>query len=149
VTRKLEDGSVEQDYVTFYSPGTFFSETDSHKVEGWDVEAAVAKSAEINQRHGAKPYGFRFSTRSRTPDDLDAKETRASGFYYLGGTIRTYEQVVKDNKPSERTLRSNMKINEYKKIIENNNSWRVTQPFDDQRDVLLPTPEWAKREIAE
>ena len=47
---------IEQHFVTFYSPGTFVSETSTEPIDSWDVEKAVAMSRGIVERHGAKPY---------------------------------------------------------------------------------------------
>lgn len=66
--------TVQQHFVTFFSPGTFVAEDRTEPIESWDVEAAVTRARNIKERHGATPYGFRFTTRSRGPLDLDSKE---------------------------------------------------------------------------
>lgn len=67
---------------------------------------------------------------------LDSKQTAKSGIYYLGGKLRTLEEVKADNLPNESILRSNMEGNGYHTIIENTNSWKFTGPFQDE-DTLL------------
>jgi hypothetical protein len=127
---------MEKHFVEFLSPGTFVAESASKPIDAWDVEAAVLMAADIKERYGATPYGFRFSTRSRGPDDLDSKETARSGVYYLGGRIETLEQVKARNDPKERILISNMEGNGWDRIVVNDNSWRWTQPLRDG-DVVL------------
>ena len=90
----------------------------------------------IKERHGATPYGFRFITRGRGPDDFDSKETARSNMYHLGGTVRTIEQVEDENNPDEKILLQNMKCNGWDRVIENNNSWKSTQPLE-KDDVIL------------
>lgn len=139
---------MQQHYVTFYSPGTFVAETNAVKVETWDVDEAVKMAAGIMQRYGARPYGFRFSTRSRTEADLDAKETDRSPMYYLGGSIETVEDVRKRADPKESILLGNMERNGYARIVRNANSYTWTQPLMDGDvvlDVVLPP---AKKESA-
>ena len=77
-----------------------------------------------------------FTTRSRGEKDLNSKVSKRSPLYWLGGKIETLEEVEARNDPKEGILRSNMRVNGYKKIIVNDNSWRFTAPFNDG-DVLL------------
>ncbi len=127
---------MKKHFVEFLSPGTFVSESTTKSISSWDIEKAQELAHDINERHGARPYGFRFSTRERGEDDLDSKETSRSGIYYLGGVIRTIEQVRAENNPDERILLSNMEGNGIDRVIENNNSWRHTSAFRED-DVLL------------
>ena len=127
---------MEKHFIQFYSPGTFVSETDTQEIDSWDTQAATNMARSIHQRHGATPYGFRFITKSRGEQDLDSKVINSSGMYYLGGKIRTYEEVVSDNLPDENILRDNMKWNNFKRIIVNTNSWKFTAPLYDE-DIVL------------
>lgn len=90
----------------------------------------------ITERHGAKPYGFQFSTRGRSDKELDSKVIKSSGTYYLGGKIETRDEVFARNDPKEGILRSNMDCNGIDKIIVNDNSWRFMGEFKDD-DTLL------------
>lgn len=129
-------GVLEKHFVTFFSPGTFVHEESCKPIGSWDVEVATKMAHDITERYGATPFAFQFSTRSRGPNDLDSKETARSPTYYLGGTIMTAEEVLAGTDPKEDILRSNVRGNGYKRIIVNDNSWRVTLPLKDD-DVVL------------
>ena len=130
---------VTKHFVEFRSPGTFVSETSVHEIASWDVDTATEMAGSIKERHGATPYGFRFITRSRGPTDLDSSVSASSPFYWLGGDIRTYEQVIADDLPDERTLRANMLNNRIARIITNCNSWKFTSELG-EKDIVLPWP---------
>jgi hypothetical protein len=123
-------------FVEFLSPGTFFSESTIKEIESWDVNTAIKMSKKITERYNAKPYGFRFFTRYRGPEDLDSEIIKKSGIYFLGGKIETYDEVVKRNDPKESTLRSNMRINNIDRVIVNTNSFKIILPFG-KNDVLV------------
>ena len=127
-------------FVIFYSPGSFVSETTTKSIDRWDVDKAVEMSAEIKERHGATPYGFCFTTRSNNGDELDSKQTARSHMYYLGGKIRTIQEIEDANLPDEGTLRSNMRGNGWDRVITNNNSWTITLPLCPD-DVVLAIDE--------
>lgn len=133
---KTKEIEIEQNYVTFYSPGTMFAETNVIKVDSWDIEAAMEKARKIKQRHNATPYGFRFTTRGRAEDELDSKEIKSSPMYYLGGTVKTLAEVKAENDPSNKILILNMEGNDWDRVIENNNSWKVSQPLS-KEDIVL------------
>ena len=128
--------TMEKHFVTFYSPGTFVAETDIMEIHRWSVRAAIKLARQINQRYNARPYGFRFITRSRNDKDFDSKETARSPMYYLGGEIKTLEQVEAENNPKDRILLSNMRYNHWGRIIINRNSWKWTQPLE-ENDVVI------------
>lgn len=130
----------QQHFVTFYSPGTFVAEATCKPIDAWDTALAMKIADEITERHGATPYGFRFSTRERGDDDLDSKQAAMSPMHYLGGKVETLAEVEARDDPKESVLRSNMRINGYSRIIVNDNSWRWTQPLNDGDIVLNYTP---------
>lgn len=134
---------MEKHFVTFFSPGTFVAETTTKPIDAWDVGAAQEMAHTISERYGATPYGFRFSTRSRSDADLDSKVSAESGLYFLGGKIETLEQVKarKGRGDRDNILIANMEGNGYARIITNDNSWRWTMPFNDG-DTLL---DWKPR----
>jgi hypothetical protein len=130
---------MKKHFVTFCSPGTFVSETSESPIESWDVDAAKEMAKRIKERHGATPYGFYFSTRTRKDEELDSKITKTSPMYYLGGKVETLEEVVARNDPKEEILRWNMENNGYNRILVNTNSWKATLPLKDG-DVVLQWP---------
>ena len=137
---------MKKHFVTFLSPGTFVAESSEKPIEKWDTKMAMKMADSITERYGATPYGFYFTTRERTAKDLDSKEIKRSGTYFLGGTVKTLADVKAENNPSNRILISNMECNHYDRIIENNNSWRWTQPLDKDDIVLNYTPKKGKNE---
>jgi hypothetical protein len=128
---------MQQRYVTFVSPGTFFPESTTQEINAWDMEEAVKRARAVKERYGATPYSFHFTTRSREDHELDAKETARSCNYFLGGTVRTAEEVLAGTDPKEETLRWNVKHNGIKRVLVNTNSYRVTLEVKDE-DVVLP-----------
>jgi hypothetical protein len=130
---------MEQNFVCFLSPGTFFNEETSKPIEHWDVALAMEMSKSIKERYGATPYGFYFYTKGRKDDELDSKIINKSTMYFLGGKIDTLAEIKARNDPADRILISNMENNDYDKVIINTNSWKVTQPFGPE-NVLLDWP---------
>jgi hypothetical protein len=122
VTVEIE---IKKHFVQFFSPGTFVPETTTNEIEKWDVPTAIEMAKNITERYGAKPYGFRFLTRSRSAEELDSKVTDTSPTYYLGGRVMTLDEV-KQEMPDEKILISNMVINKIERVIVNDNSWRFT-----------------------
>ncbi len=127
---------MKKHFVTFYSPGSFVSEETTKDIDSWNVSQAENMAETIKERHGSKPYGFRFTTRSRKDNELDSKVTSTSPMYYLGGDVLTLEDVKAKNDPNDRILISNMEINGYDRIIVNNNSWKFTAPLN-KGDIIL------------
>ena len=130
---------MKQHYVVYLSPGTFVHEETRIEIDSWDVDNAKAMAHNIVERHNARPFAFYFLTRGREANELDAKVIATSPKYFLGGKVETIEEVEARNDPEERILRSNMRCNGYNKIIVNTNSWKVTQPLQDD-DVVLEWP---------
>lgn len=56
--------------------------------------------------------------------------------YYLGGEILTLQQIKDRENPKDRILITNMECNGWGRIIENRNSWLITQPLRDG-DIVL------------
>ena len=129
--------TVVKHFVTFFSPGTLFSEETTREIKSWDVDKAVEMSYSIEARYGAKPYGFCFSTRSNDGTSLDSKETNRSDRYFLGGTKRTREEILAGEDPSEDTLRKNVECDEdIIAVVDNCNSYKCCLPLG-ANDVIL------------
>lgn len=127
---------MKQHFVIFFSPGTLVAEQSSMPIDSWDINKAVEMSQNIKERHGATPYGFCFTTRARRADELDSREVKRSGMYYLGGEVLTLEEIKARNDSHDHVLISNMKSNGWDKVVVNNNSYRWTQPLE-KDDVVL------------
>jgi hypothetical protein len=132
--------AVTAHFATFLSPGTFVHEDTELPIESWDTAKASEMANSIQERYAATPFAFYFTTRGRGPTDLDSKELKRSGRYYLGGKIETIDEVRKRADPNERILLQNMECNGYDRIITNTNSWKVTQPFEKDDTLLQWTP---------
>ena len=73
--------------LNYYSIlGVTFESTEK-EIDSWDVKKAMEMARSIKERHGATPYGFRFSTRERRDDELDSKTVAHSGMYFLARII--------------------------------------------------------------
>ncbi len=134
---------MKKHFVVFDSPGTFFYETSEVAIDSWDVEKAKGLARGITERYGAKPFRFKFVTMGREDDELDSYQIAKSCFYYLGGVIRTLEEVKAENNPDEHILRGNMESNGWNRVITNTNSWKTTQYLNDD-DIVL---DWVKEEV--
>lgn len=131
--------------VTFYSPGTLFSESSTHDIESWDTAKAVAMAETISARYNAKPYGFVFETiivADDVPDGeggtlhVQSKRVEQSGIHFLGGKLETYDDVVARDDKNENILRSNMRGNEMWIVCVNTNSFRSTMPFSEEDCIV-------------
>lgn len=123
-------------FVTFYSPGSFVAEETTKPIAEWDIDAAVKMARTVSERHNAKPYGFRFSTRARGDKGLDSKVVKTSGLYWLGGKVETLAEIEARNDPKDEILISNMRGNRWEKIVVNTNSWKWTMPLEKGDTVL-------------
>ena len=142
----MSNNSVEtKHFVTFYSPGTFFSETNDDYIDSWDTVKATDMAKDIKQRYGAKPYGFRFATRLVAKPisdgaggklDVQPKTIKTSGLYFLGGKLETIDDVFARDLKEESILRSNMEANRMYVVCENTNSYRATIPFEEDSTLL-------------
>ncbi len=123
-------------FVTFYSPGTFTSESTTKEIPEPHPPLAARLAREVEERHGAKPYGFRFETRithDPIPDGIggtlrvESKMIAKTGTYYLTGTVRAYSEIPQTKETS--ILRSNMRCNDWPLVVENTNSYRAMLPY--------------------
>jgi len=131
--------------VTFYSPGTLFSEQSEKDIDSWDTKKAVEMAESITERYNAKPYAFVFRT-YKTHDPVsdgeggflkvESKKEKESGYYFLGGKLETYDDVLARNLDSENILRSNMRGNEYWIVCINTNSFKSTMPFGEEDKIV-------------
>lgn len=131
-------------YVTFYSPGTLFSESTTKPIAAWDAAIAVQMSEKVTERYGARPYAFKFLTRVEAdpvPDgeggklNVEPRTVEESGMHFLGGTVLTIEDVERRAGDNE-ILLSNMRCNGYLFVVEKIDRFRTTHPLQ-ERDVVV------------
>lgn len=127
---------MEQHFVKFMSPGTFVAEETVKPIDSWDIAKATELAKEIIERYGAKPYGFRFITRSRADDELDSKVTQMSGTYFINGTVETIDDIKAKHDPNNRILISNMENNGWDRVVTTYSPYRWTQPFGKNDHVV-------------
>jgi hypothetical protein len=126
---------MKQHYVTFYSPGTMVAEQTTKVIKGWDVDSAVKMMPEIEERYGAKPYGFRFTTKKRGWRDMHPVEIDRSGMYYVNCRVQTLEDVEAEHGKSA-TLARNMRTNGWESVVTTEKGWAWSQPLH-ENDVVL------------
>lgn len=134
-------------FVTFLSPGTFVAEDTTKPIKAWDPVKAVQMAGEVVERYGARPYGFYFTTclaADPIPDGeggtlkVEPKEVSRSGMHFLGGEVFTVDDIKGRGNPKDRVLISNMEGNGWWTVVQNDNSWRSTQPFKEGDVILNP-----------
>lgn len=132
---------MRQEFVTFFSPGTFVSESTTTPIASRDPVLAAKMASDIRARYDAKPFAFRFETRlvhDPVPDGdggtlrVESKTVDTSALYFLGGELLFAHEVQE----SESILRSNMRCNRWPICIVNKNSYRVTQPFNPEDCIV-------------
>ncbi len=128
-------------YATYYSPGTFISESSSLKLKSLDVREACKKAKSISERYGAKPYGFILQEieegeiiKNGEAYKMQPKTKYSSGMHFLTGRVLTLKDIP-DTKENS-ILRSNMEGNGYGAVVENTNSYKSTMPFG-KKDVIV------------
>ena len=143
-----------QEFVIFYSPGTFVSEMTTNPIAERDTKLAVQMSETVRERYNARPYGFKFETRivaEPVPDGeggelmVQPKTVATSGMYFLGGKLETLDEVEARNDPKEDILRSNMRNASSHIVCVNENGYRSTLPFTEKDVVVNATGEIVER----
>ena len=127
---------MKQDYVTFYSPGTMVAEHRTVEIASWNVTKALEMMPDIEERHGARPYGFMFMTKKRGFRDFEPKVIKRSGMYYVNCRVETLEEIESRSEPREATLLQNMKSNGWDKVVSPRKGWAWSQPLQDGDTVL-------------
>lgn len=126
--------TVTAHFVTFYSPGMFVHEMTMEPIDSWDTSLALTRARQIIERHGARPYGFQFTTRTRTDADLDSKVTATSPVYYFGVKFESLADVEARDPGS--VLAQNMRGNGWPLIVTTTGGYRWSAPLQ-PTDVVL------------
>lgn len=138
---------MQKNFVTFYSPGTFIAETTTLPVSEWSVEEALKLADTVIERHGATPFAFRFIIRSREENELDSKISASSNLYFLGGKVEALDEIRNRKDPKDDILISNMEINGWDRVVTNSNSYRWTQPLEENDSIIDYTPPSKREQI--
>lgn len=99
-------------YLTYFYPGSFFSEEESKEIPKRNVASAIK---------GASPGAFAFQFYDRTKIVVDGETLwgpvkNKSPKHYIGGRVYTLSEV-EATFPTEKILISNMRGNGYKRVI--------------------------------
>ena len=136
---------MRRNYVTFISPGSLYVEESRKPIERWDPALAVKLSEGIVERHGAVPFGFYFTLDvEHAPIEdgeggelaVQPREIKRSGLYFLGGELKTYDEIKAARKKDTRILLSNMESNGWPIIVTVTNRYRTTQPFTENDRIV-------------
>ena len=129
--------AVSQHFVTFLTPGALVSNPSTRPIDRWDVTLAVNACKEMACRtNRMPPYAFFFTTRGRTTDELDSRETARSGRYFIHGRIETLQEVEDRADPGDNILLDNMRVNRWTKVVRNFPGYPWTTPLQ-EGDVVL------------
>lgn len=130
----------DKHYVVFDSPGTMFTESSSREIGEWSTQLAVRMAADVVERHGARPYCFRFETRRSADPICDGdggtlevipKTLSRSGRYFIGGQLQTLDELEARADPDNRILLANMSGNDWPITVVTANSYKSTQVFEE------------------
>ena len=137
MTTEKETPAMEKHFVTFKRPGTLVSEDSARPIGSWSVEEAVAMVESMREAGDIEPIGFCFTTRGRTEDELDSRETARSGTHFLHGRIETIQEVQARELPGrESALLFNMRVNGWDRVVHNTRGFDWTSPLR-EGDVVL------------
>ena len=126
---------IKKNFVTFYSPGSFVSETEDREIETWDVEQACDMARTIKARYNAIPYAFQFYTKGRSDAELDSSVIDRSGLYYINCNKLSKEQIA-DEYGTSSILYRNMENNRWEYIARTIIGWKGHYPIEND-DVVL------------
>lgn len=131
---------VKQDFVTFLLPATLVPEKATMLIGSWDPYRALEMAGEAAYGN-IKPYAFYFSTKTRGPEDLDSTITEESHHYFIGGAVRTLEELERDPEKNQ-ILIANMRSFSANRVINTDGLHpviRLMKPQDIVLDPLLLT----------
>lgn len=126
-----------QDFVTFLSPGTLFSEQTTKAIDGWSTYQAMLMSASVVERYGARPYAFYFTTCVVAEPIEDGegghltvrpREVGRSGIFHINGRVLTFDELTARADPSDANLILNMACS-IPIVVQTFNSFRHTSEF--------------------
>jgi hypothetical protein len=129
--------NITKHFVQFFHVHLGMADSYELPIDTWHVETACDMARNLVRDGTLRPFGFRFITRERGPNDLDSKVAGKSQMYYLGGTVRTLKDVERDNRPDEAVMRDNIRTNGWYGVV--HTTVGMTRQFE-HGDVLLAVP---------
>lgn len=125
---------VERHFVDFFWPGIIFADHTVKQISSWDEKEALEIWKSFSEKN--KPYGFQFFTKARTDEELDSKEVKRSGTYFINGTILSLDEIEREGNPGNRILINNMRCNGWDKIVRTMPPCCWTQPFEEDDKII-------------
>lgn len=113
----ISETKMKQDFIEILTSGSFFSESSIMAIDNWSIDLAVEQLRSRYAERLDKPYGFRFMTKERGPNDLDSKVSKRSGIYFFPGRVSTYDEVVARRDARDSILISIMSSNGFDRVI--------------------------------
>ncbi|MEH2698511.1 hypothetical protein DXU03_15155 [Rhizobium johnstonii] len=101
--------------VHFSFPQMFRADEVVGNLPSFDVEEAKKIANRMISQWGDQPFSFHFVRRYLKSNGNQSLEV--SPTYFLGGHVRTLEDVCCDNKPDEQILVANMRARDYRRVI--------------------------------
>jgi hypothetical protein len=129
--------------VSFFSPGTFFSETSHKDFQELDLKKICAVAKTMKERHNASPYGFVWEYRE-LPTDLPQIEgyklevtpkviEKSTGIIYITGEIIYSKDLISER---DRILKFNLERNYDGVGVINKNSYIFHAGFN-EGDMII------------
>lgn len=126
-------------YVTFFNPDANFNKEITNEVLSWDVKFAKHRARAL-VKIGATPYGFYFTERAYSSNDLTSREIKRSSTHWLGGTVWTLAEI-KTRGDIAATNYANFltggRDNAKGLVVFNAATWKFPQPLSED-DVFVP-----------
>ena len=124
--------------VTFYSPGTFFSETSSIRLDELDINKILKKAKGTSERYNAKPYGYTWKQIREFfigKEKLEKEEVldESKGYIFITGNVIFSKDLTN---PDENIFKSNLESNAGGVGIQNFNSYKFSYFFD-KNDIII------------
>lgn len=125
--------------VTYYSPGSFFSETNEREFENFSLKEFTEKASTITQRYGAKPYGFKVQRLEEIVDMPDGFKCepkiieKAKCYYFINAEVVFSKDL---DKKTEGIFISNLENNCQGVGIISRNSYRFNYFFNKEDFIV-------------
>ncbi|MBB6487942.1 hypothetical protein [Rhizobium lusitanum] len=126
---------MNNEFAVFAFAGNFSSTERRVAIQSRNVEYAEGIAQQMTIECGFQPVAFRFETMSD-----DGSIQNRSGWFYLGGTVETLQDITGKNEPGDSRLIHFLEESGLNKIVTNNCPYLVRFPLRDQDQVLSWEP---------